>query len=326
MRLRKRHSHAAALVGVVAAALFASAAVADSHGSAPPSSPAALQRTITSALKVNALPSLLSPSLAAIASLGAGHFAGASWLLGKGCGPNGNDAFDPCPAYFGLKSATRTIVVFGDSFVSNWLPALNIAAKVLRVRFAAFEFSGCVTPFVPQPPFAGFPEADVQLCNEWHHNLPAAVIKLRPLAVIAANGSPEGWPVGDSEWVAGLKLAFQEMTPGASKTPRILLGAGPHFTTPAPACLAAYPTAIQSCTLTYTPGSSSSFGAALLRDEAAVRAANAVLIPTAQWMCARDRCPTVVGERLVYLDADHISISYSEFLSAVLLKVLAKAI
>lgn len=326
MRLRMPNARAVALAWLGAAALLTSAATADASGSGPPPSPAVLQRTIISALKVNALPPGLSPSLEAIASLGAGHFAGASWLVGRGCGPDGGDAFDPCPAYFGLKSAKRTIVVFGDSFVSNWLPALNIDARKLGVRLAAFEFSGCVTPFVPEPPFAGFPEVDVKLCDEWHHNLPAAVIKLKPLAVIAANGSPEGWPVGDAEWVAGLKLAFQEMTPGAPKTPRILLGAGPHFSAPAPACLAANPTAIQNCTLSYTLGSSSSFGAALRRDTAAARAANAVLIPTVQWMCARDRCPTVVSDHLVYLDADHISISYSEFLSTVLLKVLAKTI
>jgi hypothetical protein len=326
MRVRGLHVRAVALVCLVAAALFTTAAIADAGGTAPPSSPAALQRTIVAALKVNSLPSDLSPSLAAVASLGTGHFAGAGWLLGKACGPDGNDAFDPCPAFFGLKSAKKTIVVFGDSFVSNWLPALNIDAKLLGIRLAAFEFSGCATPFVPQQPFPGFPEADVQLCNEWHHNLPAAVIKLKPLAVIAANGAPDGWPVADGPWEAGLKLAFQEMTPGEPKIRRILLGAGPHFSTPAPACLAAYPTAIQNCTLSYKTSASNYYGAALLRDKAAVRAANAVLIPTVQWMCAQDRCPVVVGDHLVYLDADHISISYSEYLSAVLLKVLAKAI
>jgi hypothetical protein len=164
------------------------------------------------------------------------------------------------------------------------------------------------------------------LCNDWHKSLPASVVKLKPSAVIAANGTPEGWPGDDQYWVSGMKLAFQELTAGLPKTRRILLGTGPHLTLAAPQCLAANTTAIQNCTLSYTPGAGSPFGAALLRDEEGAKASGAELIPTVQWFCAKDRCPAVVGRRLVYIDPDHATIVYSEYLSTVLRDALSKVL
>jgi SGNH domain (fused to AT3 domains) len=287
----------------------------------------AVKNALTSALKLKTIPSDLTPSLAAIASKGLLSFVGASWLTSS-CSPlvNTSDAARPQPCWFGDKSAKRTIVLFGDSFVGSWLPALDSVAKVLKYRLAAFEFSGCVTPFEGMEATPSFPESDVALCNEWHMGLPASVIKLKPAVEIAVNGFPDQGPAGDPAWVAGMKLAFQKLTVGLPKTRRILLGTGPHFATGAPECLAANPTAVQNCTLSYTPTAADPFGAALLRDIAIAKAAKAVLVPSVQWFCVNDRCPTIIAKRLVYVDYDHATIAYSEYLSTVLRIALSKAL
>jgi SGNH domain (fused to AT3 domains) len=312
---------------LIAAVTLAGTAAADASSSPPASSFSAVKGALTSALKIKTIPSNLTPSLAAVASKGTVPFIGASWLA-PSCTPeiDPSDAADPQPCWFGDKSAKRTVVLFGDSFVSNWLPALAGVAKALKYRVAAFEFSGCVTPFVGQMAYPTFPEADVELCAQWHTNLPASVIKLKPAAVIAVNGFPDQGPIGDPVWVAGMALAFQELTAGLPKTHRILLGTGPDFATSRPECLAANPTDIQSCTLSYSPAASDPFGAALLRDAAMAKASNAVLVPTVQWFCVKDRCPSVVANRLVYIDWHHTTIVYSEYLTTVLRVALSKVL
>jgi SGNH domain (fused to AT3 domains) len=308
---------------LVAAVVLTVAVGAAASTSSPAPTNAAVTGAIKSALKVTTLPSGLTPSLAAIASEGPIPFLGVSFL-NSSCGSGyGTDATDPKPCWFGPTSAKRTIVLFGDSFVGSWIPALNIVATSLRYRLAVFEFSGCVTPFLNLAPSPGFPEAEVQLCAEWHKNLPASVKKLKPSAVIAANGSPDWGRTANQLWVTGMKLAFKELTAG-TKAHKILLGSGPHLASSAPECLSANPTAIQDCTLSYRPTASDFFGAALIRDKAGAKASGAVLVPTVQWFCAKDRCPVVVGKRLVYIDANHATIVYSEYLSTVLRQALSK--
>jgi SGNH domain (fused to AT3 domains) len=313
-----------AALWLVAAVVLTGAAAAASSSSKPASSSGSVASALTAALKVKLLPPKLTPSLQAISAQGLTPFVGVSWLT-PSCSPlvHTGDATHPVPCWFGDKSAKRTIVLFGDSFVGSWLPALSDVAKSLRYRLAAFEFSGCITPFEGMVATPSFPEADVALCNDWHANLPASVKKLKPSAVIAVNGYPDQGPAGDPAWVSAMALAFQELTAG-SKAHRIIIGTGPHFAVAAPECLAANTTDIQNCTLRYKPTASDPFGAALLRDKAMSKASKATLVPTVQWFCASDKCPTVVGNKLLYVDYDHATIVYSEYLSTVLRLALSK--
>jgi hypothetical protein len=226
------------------------------------------------------------------------------------------EVFDPKPCIYGSTSAKLTIVIFGDSFVGNWLPALNDVGESLGYRIAAFEFPGCITPFVPPTEDSA---AFVRACDEWHVHLPAAVRAQRPVAILAANGTLS-WGPGDGYWIRGLQTAFDEMTTASPRIIRVLIGISPSLPAPAPACLAAYSSAIQKCDLTYTAGKLGLglFSATLIRDHNAAVAADAVLLPTVQWFCFKDRCPAVVKNLLVYADADHVTTVYSEYLSKVL--------
>ncbi len=317
------------LVPILAAYLF-SAFVFVSPSAAsttkPAASNAALASAIASSLTKQALPKGLNPPLAALAGSNVYAEQGTSYLK-VNCDPYNYPAeiAKPKPCIYGNVKSKRTIVIFGDSFVGNWLPALDRVGKALGYRVAAFEFAGCVTSFI-QPTTGNTVSAANKLCDEWHTTLPAAVEAQKPVAILSANGTSSFGPGGDVAWIQGMQTAFNEMTATAPSTIRIVISISPSTPQqPVPSCLASYPSSIQKCGLTYVPGKQGYglFSGSLIRDQNAAVAAHAILLPTVQWFCVNDQCPPVVGKTIVYVDEDHLTTAYSLYLSTVLQQALA---
>ena len=281
---------------------------------------ARLNKVLAQSIKRENLPTDLIPSVAQLSN--SNDLQGSSYLH-QYCDPYSvnSQAGNPVPCWYGSKTAKRTVVIFGDSFVGNWIPALDIAGKALNFKVAEFSFVGCNTPFVsPSGPGTGFDENEVKACIKFHANLPRNVNNLDPVAVIAADGAPSWGSAGNPSFIAGLNTAFDEMATPANHPIRILLGTGPHLPEDAPSCLATHPSSINRCNLTYSIGSPLS--AALSRDNASVQGAKVNLIPTYQWVCINHVCPAVIGNIDVYADEDHLTIAISKYLSVMLEKAL----
>ena len=276
----------------------------------------ALQLALKHAETIQTVPSGLSPTLVQVASAPF-PFEGASYQH-TNCNPysNPSEATHPNPCWYGSLVATAPIVVlFGDSFVGNWIPALDIVGQKLGFRIASFEFSGCDTPDVTATVGSAFTPAQVAACNLWHSTLPKEVASLHPKAIIAANGAPDWGTPGDSSWISGMKYEFSKMNPKGLSA-QILLGTGPHLTSSAPACLAASFTSVQKCTYHFTL--TSNFAKALARDASAVKLVHVHLVPTYQWVCVSAACPMIINSTLVFVDTDHLSTNFSLQMSSLL--------
>lgn len=302
--------------------IFTGSAFASSSNKVKPvASLSKLDAVLAKSIKQQNLPSNLTPTLTEIADSPT-EIQGSGYLR-TSCDPYvvNSEAKNPVPCWYGSPTAKRTVVVFGDSFVGNWIPALNIAGTALGFRVAEYSFVGCNTPFIsPAGPEDGFDEAEVKACTSFHNNLPKAVNKLDPIAVIAADGAPSWGASANPVFIQGLNTAFNEMSTPTDHPARILMGAGPHLSEAAPSCLATHPSSIQRCNFTYTAGSD--YGAMLARDTASISGAKVDLIPTYQWFCLHDTCPAVIGNIDVYADSDHITIAISQYLSVLLEKAL----
>ena len=288
---------------------------------APVTSIAALDQMLAKSIKQKKLPDSLTPFLqSTISNLYAVQgFA----YLHSSCNPDtyNREARDPVPCWYGSKTAKRTIAIWRDPFVGNWLPALNIAGKALGFKLAVFEFSHCTVTFdnsISSGP--GFGQNEVNACIEFHKSLPKSVQEIARVVVMAANGDPSWGTYGDAGFITDLGKAFDEMSTVTNHPIRILLGTGPNLSVSAPLCLLSHPTSINGCNLTC--GSGSAFGAALLRDQNSIRGAQVHLIPTCQWICLNGVCPDVIGNVEVYADTDHLAIAISEYLSLLLEKSL----
>ena len=288
---------------------------------APVPSLAQLDQILAKSIKQSNLPADLVPSLLKISEYQ--DIQGSSYLHNS-CDPylKNGEALNPVPCWYGSVTARRTVVIFGDSFVGNWIPALNIAGQKLGFRVAEFSFPGCPTTFSrPGLPIKGFDQNEINACVNFHKNLPKAVNKINPFAVIAANGEGSWGAAGNRDFVTILGNTFDELSTATNHPIRILLGTGPLLSKAAPLRLASHPNNINLCNLSYTSGSA--FSTALARDNAAISGASVHLITTYKWICLNGVCPAVIGNIDVYADTDHLTIAISKFLSVILEKTLA---
>jgi len=287
----------------------------------PAPSEKAVGHALSAGLLTKALPKVLTPTLQQLSS---NPYAqqGTVTYVKPSCDPYTypSEAANPQPCWFGATKKTDPVIaIYGDSFVGNWMPALDSAGKAVGFRVAEFEFKGCFTSFTPSSTEPGFDANLVAACNQWHSTLPSAVVRLHPKVIMAANGTPV-WRVAQAAWLAGMQLAFKELNPKGTSA-GILIGTGIQLTTPAPECLAANTTDIQSCTFQYTATSDTQQS---FERDAAVAASikHLHLMTTYQWVCQKDACPLIVSHLIVYADDKHVTIAYSEYLSRVFLVAL----
>lgn len=310
-----------AMLGLVATCLLTASAIP----AAAAASPAQVLALVKASVSIATIPNNLTPSLSAATSETTAMTVDAANYIKPSCNPYWTHslATHPAPCWYGDTKSKKTFVLFGDSNAGMWAAPLDVALKKLHIRLALYGFFGCGTSFVPetsttQPGFSN----EWQLCNTWHANLPAAVRKLHPFAIADAS-SPFRYGAGAyyAGWVAGMTKAFTEMTRGAPKTIRLEIGTVPLFPVAPPTCLAGYPNAVQSCSVSLS-SPSSTYPGILKRDSAIAKAARAKYLQTYKWLCYKEVCSPVIGSYLSYVDQDHLSTPYALYLSGVVQQAL----
>ena len=121
----------------------------------------------------------------------------------------GNESPAAVACTYGDKSAQQSLVLYGDSYVEQWLPAFDALGKQYHFKVLAYVRYGC--------PFAAVPERDYlnsvdSGCAQFRHNVIAAINAMTPppsltiLAELAAkSGSgaqwldPVVWSLGDGD-------------------------------------------------------------------------------------------------------------------------------
>ena len=264
-----------------------------------------VESRILASTKVNSLPSGLTPSLADIHNKGYFGFTGGS-MVRAACDPYDypEQATKPAPCILGDKTATRTVVLWGDSNAGNWMPLFDSVFLTLKYRVAVFTFPGCSAPFVTASKSGPFVSSKAATCNTFHSKLGAEVRSLSPVAIFGVSGAAflTKTPVLEQQWTAGWKSAFDAMTVGAPSTKRYVIGTSPIMPQDVPKCLALRSKSIQLCGITTAK---SNYPSIIARDAKVASTAKATLVPVAQWFCQNGICPPVMGSILIYADLDH---------------------
>jgi hypothetical protein len=279
--------------------------------------PAQVAAAVAKSTAITKLPSDLTPPLTVFTNpLAAQNYAGSSTVAA--CDPydDAKLAAHPVPCYYGDLKSSTTVAFIGDSNTGNWAPAFELGFATTKYRLAVFPYAGCHTPDMTY--------VSPHNCNVWHKSVSYAIRRLHPYAVIAVSG-PFGSVRGatEAQWVAGMKKLFVQATIGLPSTLRILMGTSPLFPEPVPTCLASNSNP-QSCSVADTP--TSVYGRYLARDKLIAAAASATLVPVGRWLCTSGSCSPIVSKYLVYVDADHITIAYSQFVAQVVMNAVLKAL
>jgi hypothetical protein len=328
----------ASLLVASASAVGASSSTSSTTTTAPAStaavSQAAIEQAVTASVTVNKLPTTLTPTLAQIAT-DSGQYNAQGSSLGAKCDPYGNPALltKPVPCILGATTSSKVVVVFGDSNAGNWLPALDYAMSKLGYKLDAFIFPGCTSQILP--PGVVPTKAPKASCAPYHANLPAAVIAVHPLALISAQLGMDGGGANAADWTAygnAWKYTFDLLSGGSKSIKRIIMGTTPNMggSTNMGQCVAVHPTqVISTCSPSYFPTGNYewNYQQYLNRDATAASVAGATLVPSFKWFCqygqpGRNYCPTVIKNYLVYVDQDHVSIAYMDYIAPIVTQAL----
>lgn len=288
--------------------------VATATATVQPGSAKQVAALVKASTSITKMPAKLTPALRLFSSSNSSYdLSGVSQF--NACDPyyHPDLVAAPKPCVFGDASGKQTLLLVGDSNVGNWLPALSRGLKSAGYRLDVLAFSGCPAPDVTYTQASAGP--NYQACNEWHQAVPAAATALHPVAVLVASGAVDLTSVPSATWIEGMVRLFAGLTNEDPKVKRILMGTSPYFHRPVPECLLSY-TNPQQCSLRYKLGKGY-YGMFLARDVTIASESAATLIPTYKWLCTPSVCSPIIGTYLVYVDVDHVTTAYSNFLSIV---------
>jgi hypothetical protein len=279
-----------------------------------PGTAAQVAAAVKASTSIESIPSDLTPSLSSV-STSSGYWKAISTdYISNMCNAYNTPSLrtNPIPCFFGDYSSTKTVILYGDSNAANWAPAAALAATALRLRLALVAMPGCAPGFmnysIYQVPFP-------KNCETWHNHLAPLARRLHPSAVLVVSEGFLNRPTPRG-WSAAIAKAFEVLSGGNTKAKRIVVGTSPDFQVAVPQCLASNPTAVQTCDVNYSK-STSQYAKDLARDATVAATSGAKLMHTTKWLCSNYLCSPIVNDMLVYLDRDHFSIVYSQWLSGV---------
>ena len=176
---------------------------------------------------------------------------------------------------YGDISASKLIVLFGDSHAAQWFPAVDIWAKKHKYRLFVMTKSSCPAFAIPLKDNGAF---KAKLCEKFRQNALAEIKKLNPALVI----------VGNFEHYAGIKA--ESFTKSTLPFKYLLIRDTPWPNRDIPSCL----TTNRKCD-TERPATIS-YQSSNIYDP----------IPS---LCDSKKCPAMVDGLVAYRDQTHITVS-----------------
>ncbi|MGX9891304.1 acyltransferase family protein [Streptomyces sp. NPDC002276] len=216
---------------------------------------------------------------------------------------------------FGEKNSKRTIVLMGDSHAWQWSDAFDEIGKDLHTKIVIVSKGGCS----PQIYDITNPELNREYteCNSWRQSAFTALSEIKPdVIVISDRARREATREGAEALYkalpkSGAKLVYLTDTPEPGQN--------------IPDCLAIHSSKVTACNR--KKSEALEFSKFRTMEQNVATKYGADIIDTVPLFCARDVCPAVIGDQVVYYDASHITSSYAKtlipYLKPTLKKVLA---
>jgi peptidoglycan/LPS O-acetylase OafA/YrhL len=270
---------------------------------------AQVQAAVAASADLSAVPANLAPPLAEV-------FAEKKALSFDGCLREPFESGQPECAFADTTSPTRVTLV-GDSHAAMWTPALQQIATQRQWRLEMLAKGAC--PLLDLPitnPLSRLAEL-FEHCSEWRtqiiNRLEAERPRLIVLSLWRGYGTDEalsGYRAYDTAWIAGVTHLVQRLRATGAQV--LVLGPIPDPQFQVPVCLSGYLDDVQACTPTRSKAVNESGIAA---EAAATEAGGGQYIDTTDLFCTAERCPVIVGNTLVYVDENHMTLEYSRLLA-----------
>ncbi|GGO66377.1 acyltransferase [Microbacterium nanhaiense] len=208
---------------------------------------------------------------------------------------------EPRPCSYGDIGGPR-VVLFGDSHAAQWQPALAEIAAREGFELVAQTKSSCRSTLEAQP---GDAERD-RACTRWREAVLDQLAAEPPELVILANFAGAHTAPGSDpgeQWRSGLARTVQAI-PDSSRV--VVLADSPDLGESPIPCLVRHVDDADACAVSAERAMESVGRAAV---ESAVATTRAGYVDITGYLCA-DRCPPVIGNTLVYRDANHLTATF----------------
>ena len=206
----------------------------------------------------------------------------------------------------GDTTATRTVVLLGDSHAGQWLPALDRLGQRDHYKVIPLVKSACAPFDVPQT-IDGKPFGSCPQFRTWAL---AKIAELHPDAIVVGDRGLSGIvpPQGQTEeqaWSAGVAATVTRLVPLAPKVE--VISDLPVRTSVAYECLTTQGNTQGSC-LAQVAGEGIRSNSLT---QAAMAGTGAVYVDAVPLVCAPDGCPAVADDKPVYFDDNHLTTTWA---------------
>jgi peptidoglycan/LPS O-acetylase OafA/YrhL len=288
----------------------------DAYNAAVQHAFAQVQTAVAASAEIKTVPSNLEPPLAAAA-------AELKAMLFNGCLREPFQSGQPECATGDTASAT-TVALVGDSHAAMWNPAFQQIAEQRHWRLEMLAKGACPLSDLPitNHLFSGVVE-QFEHCEQWRAQILARLRAEHPRLIVLSlwrgygNGNGNGWLSGftsyDPAWIASLTRLVQQLRDTGAKV--LVLGPIPDPQSYVPICLSGH---LDDPTACSPPRSTAVNQPGIAAETAATTAGGGQYSDLTELFCATNRCPVVVGNTLVYIDDDHLTLEYSRLLAPVI--------
>jgi len=268
---------------------------------------ARLRQAIAASVAMPAVPSNLTPKLAAAAK-------DKPRLYADKCSPAFDDPRVKTPCAYGDLTSPTTLVLFGDSHAGHWFPALEAAARQRHWKLVVVTKSACSAADVLI--YEDALKREFTECVQWRRAAWQHIRELRPAMVVMASTVPSSEILRatgsqDDAWADAWRRSVDAVS--APGTRVYFVNDTPWQAGPVPDCLSAHLDHPAACARSRTDAVQLAGRRKLVA--AAARAEGATVIDPLPWFCTATTCPVIVGNVLVYKDQHHITTAYSRLLA-----------
>ncbi|WP_431230982.1 acyltransferase family protein [Mycolicibacterium psychrotolerans] len=219
----------------------------------------------------------------------------------------------------GDPSSSTTVALVGDSHAAMWAPAFQQVATQRQWRLELLAKGAC--PLLDAPitnPLSRLAEYFAH-CGQWRDEILRRLESERPRLIVLSlwhgygtTESLSGYRAFDTAWIDSFARLVQRLRATGAQV--LVLGPipDPHFHVPV--CLSGYVDDVAACTPIRSNAVNQSGIAA---EAAATKAGGGQYVDTTDLFCGAERCPVIVGNTLVYLDENHMSLEWSRALAPV---------
>jgi hypothetical protein len=215
---------------------------------------------------------------------------------------------------FGDKSSSSVVVLFGDSYVRQWLPALLPLASARHFKIVIVGEDGC--PIISTPLAGTFSG-----CLKITSAAIKSIVAMKPRAIIVSERSSWLLSITHAQWQKGLTTTLQRLR--AAKAPIAMFGDIQIFPGEIITCLAINSDHVQHCSVPNPNPHAPNHASAQV---AAAATAKVHFINPTAWLCTATRCSPVIGSYVAYWDSFHISVPYAKYLAVVAAQSLASTL